>query len=167
MSPPGAPRSQASIPVSALMLGLAGLIPFYALAIWQGITSDELLAERLTTAFVLYAATILSFLGGIGWGLAMSETDPAQRGLAFGVSVAPSLIAWAAAFINVQNLAFSLAILAVAFALQGAWDWRLARVGQAPRWFGWLRLGLTLAVLGAMAIAWFTQPELAGAGAAI
>ena len=150
------------IPPSALMLGLAGLIPFYGLAIWQGITPDELLSERLITAFVLYAACILSFLGGVGWGLAMSEPDQLQRGLNFGISTAPSLVGWAAAFINVQNLPFSLSILAMAFLLQGLWDWRLAASGRAPHWFGTLRIGLTIAVISALALAWMMRPELAG-----
>ena len=152
------------IPVSALILGLAGLIPFFGLAIWQSTTPDELLTERLIMAFVFYAASILSFLGGIGWGLGMSERDPVQRGLSLGISTVPSLIAWAAAFINVQNLGFALLILASAFLLQGAWDWHLTSNGRAPRWFGTLRMGLTLAVLSAMAIVWFTQAPAAGIG---
>jgi hypothetical protein len=155
------------VPVSALMLGVAGLIPFFGLAIWQGVTGDELLAERLMMGFVFYAASILSFLGGVGWGLAMSETDPVQRGLAFGVSTVPSLIAWAAAFINVQNLAFTLTILGAAFLLQAAWDWHLTQTERAPTWFAKLRIGLTIAVICAIAIAWSLQPQASGVGGAI
>ncbi len=152
------------IPTSALILGLAGLIPLLGLAIWQSITPDELLTERLIMAYVFYAASILSFLGGIGWGLGMSERDPVQRGLSLGISTVPSLIAWAAAFVNVQNLGFTLLVLASAFLLQGAWDWHLTTNGRAPRWFGILRMGLTVAVLSSMAIVWFTQAPAAGIG---
>jgi hypothetical protein len=42
--------SQSQLPVSALLLGAAGLIPFFGLAIWQGRVSDELLADRLILA---------------------------------------------------------------------------------------------------------------------
>ena len=150
----------AKMPISALLLGAAGLIPFFGLAIWQSRVSDELLADRLILAYVFYAASILSFLGGIGWGLAMSETDPMQRGLSFSISTVPSLVGWAAAFINVQNLAFALGILAAAFVLQGFWDFYLVRNGRAPRWFASLRLGLTLAVLASMALLWFTQADV-------
>ena len=157
----------AKIPISALLLGIGGLIPFFGLAIWQGVAGDELLAERLMMGFVFYAASILSFLGGVGWGLAINETDPVQRGLGFSVSTVPSLIAWAAAFINVQNLAFALTILGAAFLLQSAWDWHLTQIGRAPRWFATLRIGLTVAVMLAMAIAWLLQPQLSGIGGAI
>ena len=167
MSVTETPAPSRRIPVSALLLGVAGLIPFFGLAIWQGVTSDELLAERLMMAFVFYAASILSFLGGVGWGLAMNETDPVQRGLGFGVSTVPSLIAWAAAFINVQNLGFALTILGAAFVLQSAWDWHLTQIGRAPRWFASLRIGLTVAVICAIALAWSFQPQPAGVGGAI
>jgi localization factor PodJL len=148
-----------TMPASALLLGVGGLIPFFGLALWQGTSVDELLADRLTMAYVFYAASILSFLGGIGWGLAMSERDPLQRGLSFGVSIVPALIGWPAAFINVQNLGFSLGILAAAFVLQGAWDWHLVNRARAPRWFGTLRLGLTVAVIASMTLLWFTQTD--------
>ena len=147
------------MPVSALLLGVAGLIPFFGLALWQGRVSDELLADRLILAYIFYAASILSFLGGIGWGLAISEQDPMQRGLSFSMSTLPSLVGWAAAFINVQNLAFSLAILGMGFVLQGIWDFYLVRNNRAPRWFGTLRMGLTLAVLASMTLLWFTQND--------
>jgi hypothetical protein len=154
--------SQTAMPVSALLLGAAGLIPFFGLAVWQGRVSDELLADRLILAYVFYAASILSFLGGIGWGLAMSEQDPMQRGLSFSISTLPSLVGWAAAFINVQNLAFSLGILSAAFILQGIWDYYLVQTQRAPRWFAKMRLGLTIAVIASMAIVWFTQADFSG-----
>ncbi|MDB5641554.1 MAG: hypothetical protein JWN07_871 [Hyphomicrobiales bacterium] len=157
----------AKIPVSALLLGVAGLIPFFGLAVWQGVAGDELVAERLMMGFVFYAASILSFLGGVGWGLAINETDPVQRGLAFSVSTVPSLIAWAAAFINVQNLGFALTILGAAFLLQVAWDWHLTQIGRAPRWFAKLRIGLTIAVICAIALAWSLLPQPAGVGGVI
>ena len=155
------------IPVSALILGLAGLIPFFGLAIWQGVTPDELLSERLTMAYVFYAASILSFLGGIGWGLGMNEQDPVQRGLSLSISTVPSLIAWAAAFINVQNLSFALIILGGAFVLQGFWDWHLTSTGRAPRWFRTLRIGLTLAVVSSLVTLWVMLPPTAGIGGAL
>lgn len=158
---------RAPAPASALLLGVAGLIPFFGLSLGVGLVGDPVLAERMTLAFVFYAAAILSFLGGVGWGLAMNETDAAQRGLAFGISIVPALIAWAGAFINVQNLDFTLAIFAAAFFVQGGWDFHLMQTRRAPRWFGRLRLGLTVAVLISIAVAWMMQPTLAGVGASL
>lgn len=148
------------IPISALVLGLAGLIPFFGLAYWQIFTADDLARERAVMALIFYAASILSFLGGVGWGLAMRERDPLQRGLSLGISVVPSLVGWAVAFVNMQDLAFSLGALGAAFMVQGVWDAYLARSGRAPRWFGMLRVGLTLAVLAALTVTWLWRPAL-------
>lgn len=156
------PIGQSKIPISALLLGLGGLIPFVALPVWQILAVDDLMRERALAAFIFYAASILSFLGGIGWGVAMGERDPLHRGLAFGVSVVPALVAWAAAFVNVQYLGFSLGMLSIAFALQGAWDVHLSKSGRAPRWFASLRLGLTLVVLLALTVMWLWRPALSG-----
>lgn len=77
---------------TARLLGAAGLLPFAAgaLALWFAGA-----AWQPTAALVLgaYAATIVSFLGGIHWGLA------ARRGGADGLlawGVMPSLVAWCA-----------------------------------------------------------------------
>ena len=43
-----------------------------------------------------YAALIVSFLGGIHWGLAFRHTEPPLALLAWGV--VPSLVAWVAGF---------------------------------------------------------------------
>jgi hypothetical protein len=153
-----------AIPVSALLLGVGGLIPFFGLTAVQIFAQDDMTRERAVTALIFYAASILSFLGGLGWGLAMRERDPMQRGLSFGVSIVPSLIAWAAAFVNVQNLAFSLGILGAAFLVQWAWDAHLVHSARAPRWFGALRLGLTLAVLLSLTATWLWRPALEGMG---
>ena len=86
--------AQAPTPVSALLLGLAGLLPFWSLAItylgraWLGVSGPS-----LDLVLATYAAMIISFLGGIRWSLAVS--GPAGGGQ-YALSVIPSLVAWAA-----------------------------------------------------------------------
>jgi uncharacterized Tic20 family protein len=79
---------------TALRLGYAGLIPFVlgALLVWL-VRADvqPYVAQALST----YAALILSFLGGIHWGLAMRQPDVAPRVLWWGI--VPALVAWPAA----------------------------------------------------------------------
>lgn len=73
----------------AWLLGAAGLIPFVAGA--GGLLAGLPLAPALTA----YAATIVSFLGGIHWGLAFREpAGPPPAALVWGVL--PSLAAWGA-----------------------------------------------------------------------
>ncbi len=81
-------------PAAARHLGRAGLLPFVACAAvavlgpadWRGAAA---------TALPAYAAVIVSFLGGIHWGLAMRQTpEPSTALLVWGV--VPSLLAWPA-----------------------------------------------------------------------
>jgi hypothetical protein len=79
---------------TARWLGNAGLVPFAvgALLVWVGLDAD--LHAFVTAAMSAYAALILSFLGGIHWGLAFRQSAPPASLFAWGV--APSLLAWVA-----------------------------------------------------------------------
>ena len=77
----------------ARRLGYAGLLPFAlgALLIW--LVHAEALPYA-AQALSAYAALVVSFLGGIHWGLAMRQPQPVPRQLAWGVT--PSIGAWVA-----------------------------------------------------------------------
>ncbi|WP_372425218.1 DUF3429 domain-containing protein [Salinarimonas chemoclinalis] len=133
-------KADASIPPVPLVLGLAGLIPFYvpALALPTGL---DLGWERDALAFALaaYGALILSFLGGIRWGIAVSmeEQGAARRG--YVISVVPSLLAFAALALPPEARLWTLCGLHV---LLGLLDYGLVCREEAPEWFGRLRLAL-------------------------
>lgn len=78
----------------ARRLGFGGLIPFVGLAaaLWLVPPVDRALAGM---ALLGYGATIVSFLGGIHWGLAMRE-GLAQPMPSLLWGVVPSLLGWAA-----------------------------------------------------------------------
>lgn len=120
----------------AWLLGLVGLLPFYVLAAVAAIVELRALA---VTAYLAYGAVILSFLGGIAWGRALSTTDAN----AYRLAVLPSLVAWAALL---MPQAAGLAMLAAGFSLQGWLDWRSLRDPETV-WFGRLRALLSIAVL--------------------
>jgi len=61
-------RSQWRIPTPVLVLGLAGLLPFFVSA-FLSFGSDEKTAALGLLSLGTYGAVILSFLGGIRWGL--------------------------------------------------------------------------------------------------
>ena len=79
---------------TARWLGQLGLLPFVlgALLVWLGLDPD--LHLFVAGALSAYAALILSFLGGIHWGLAMRHSAPPPGLLIWGV--VPSLLAWLA-----------------------------------------------------------------------
>lgn len=78
---------------TARWLGLAGLLPFVvgAMALWAVGAEHR---APLALALHAYAAVIVSFLGGIHWGIAARHGGSADALLWWGVT--PSLVAWIA-----------------------------------------------------------------------
>lgn len=91
--PPTTAASGQTLPAWALRLGYAGLLPFVggALLVWVVWPDVQPLVAQGLSA---YAALIISFLGGIHWGLAMRQPEPPPQLLVWGVM--PSLLAWPA-----------------------------------------------------------------------
>ena len=75
-------------------LGYAGLIPFILLAALMWLVDAELL-PFVAIALGGYVATIVSFLGGVHWGIGFMKGEAAPR-FHFVWGVVPSLIAWLA-----------------------------------------------------------------------
>ncbi|MEO1749217.1 MAG: DUF3429 domain-containing protein [Pseudomonadota bacterium] len=123
---------------AAFWLGLAGYIPFGFFALGMVFGGDH--AATAQALLIGYAAIILSFLGGIRWGIGLVSEDGKAQAVALALSVIPSLWAWVAAFIG-GNVAFLM--FAVGFIAMGWWDNKLVVEGGAPVWFGSLRLILT------------------------
>lgn len=142
-----------AIPVAPLTLGLAGLIPFWALALALSLHGAVGLAPATLDAMLAtYGAVIVSFLGGIRWGLAVPARD---RGVDYAIAVVPSLVAWA---LLAAPEPWRLAGLGLTSLVLGAIDLGLVRSGLAPVWFGRLRLILSAGAgvalwLGAFAVA--------------
>jgi hypothetical protein len=93
VAPPALPALSAP-DATAERLGYAGLIPFVlgALLVWL-VRAD--VHPYVALALSAYAAVVLSFLGGIHWGLSMRQASLQPRVLWWGVM--PGLAAWPAA----------------------------------------------------------------------
>ena len=86
----------------ATTLGHAGLIPFALLAALLWLVNAELI-PWVAMAMAAYAALIVSFLGGIHWGIgwmaghvaaARGDTPPHRQRNHFLWGIVPSLLAW-------------------------------------------------------------------------
>ena len=75
-------------------LGYAGLAPFVLLAALMWLVDTELL-PFVSIALGGYAATIVSFLGGVHWGIGFMKGESTPR-FHFIWGVLPALIAWLA-----------------------------------------------------------------------
>ena len=128
------------LPILAVVLGVLGLIPFLGCTIGIILFPSDVPVPNMVMAIIAYGAVILSFLGGVHWGLALEPAPsvivPGQaatdsKRLALGV--VPSLIGWAALLVPlVLPPEAGLALLAVGFLGTIVMEARLTRAGMAP-----------------------------------
>ena len=129
------------IPPVAKALGYAGVMPFAVLALVQLFTEGEF-ASLALQGFLAYGAVILSFLGGIRWGVA-TRFERLQAGDLV-ISVLPSL--WAFACLLWPESEVALWGLLLGFVLLGLSDWFFPATGGAS-WMIDLRARLSAAVV--------------------
>lgn len=128
------------LPRTVAWLGYGGLLPFLALA--PASLLDHHHDVVWSDALYAYGAIILSFIGALHWGLAMSlpELTERQRSACFAWSVVPALIAWPAVLFSPTIAGPLLIIGFIAHYLQ---DRRLADQASLPGWYLPLRLRLS------------------------
>ena len=138
------------LPKSALILGLAGLIPF----IWGAVTvmvpslatwGQSTLSGRFIGPFVqlFYGAIILSFMSGVLWGFSTKATGQMATA-SYVLSVIPALWAF---FMTGGGPTAAAVNLIVGFLGLLLLDWHFWRLGLAPPWWMHLRGLLTAIVI--------------------
>ena len=132
-----------SLPVSsplpwARALGIAGMLPFAAGAASLWILRDAAASAHAGFALAAYAATIVSFLGGVHWGPALRAGGLAPAPLIWGVL--PQLAGWLALLMPLHA---SLLTCAAALVACYAADRRLYPQAGLAAWLP-MRLKLTV-----------------------
>jgi hypothetical protein len=143
------------IPRPALLLGLAGLVPFLwsaathlspALASWAA----QVLSPMFLGAYVglTWGTVVLAFMSGVLWGFA-TKAEGREATVAYTLSVIPAL--WG--FVMVSDASdISAIFLAAGFVGLLLLDAMFAAWGLAPRWWLRLRVMLTVVALACLAI---------------
>ena len=137
---------------TAWLLGALGLIPFVALTIGYLVMGQDA-PGWLLKALLLYAVCIISFLGGIHWGIALVFQDlPVVYVVASLVwSVLPALFAWPLVLLPItQGLLWGAMGLLVILTV----DLRLNKHYPVPGWFASLRTILTAVASLSLFVAW-------------
>ncbi len=143
-----------AIPAPARVFGFAGLIPFFVGAALCWATDATVTNTSLPLgSFVLttYSAVILSFLGGIRWGVAMQHPSLINDWQVVAFAMVPSLVAWAALLTHAK---VGLPMLLVGFSLQYVIDYRSTKNNITPPWFLTLRSLLTLGAILSVLVGW-------------
>ena len=133
------------IPRPAFWLGTSGLVPFVVLtsalyALPDG--NNPVLVVWLSA----YGAVVLSFVGGIHWGVAMvhQRMRESDRTVFMAWSVVPVLAGWASLLLPAKT---GLLLMASSFVVHYAADRQLAQRFALPAWYLRLRGGLTAVVV--------------------
>ncbi|MEE3360078.1 MAG: DUF3429 domain-containing protein [Pseudomonadota bacterium] len=141
------------IPRSALLLGLAGVLPF----IWGALTlySDPAVAltlETLGPRFIgpyvqlSYGTVILAFMSGVLWGFS-TKADGPMAATGYALSVLPAL--WAFFMVGGGPVSAAINLIVGFIALLGL-DFTFWRWGLAPAWWMQLRVLLTTLVVACL-----------------
>ena len=137
------------LPLLALVLGLAGLLPFLLcglLAVGQD-------GDRAAFALVGYGAVILAFLGGVHWGFALREPAAGGERARLTLGVVPSLVGWLALLLTMAvNAAAGMGLLLVGFLGVTLVESRATAAGLLPPSYMRLRYGLSGAVAAVLVL---------------
>ncbi len=128
---------------TGVLLGYLGLIPFFvsaALNFLPDAPFHYLAMKSLTT----YGAIILSFLGGVRWGLVISGGRKSDTAKQLGYSVLPALAAWTSLLFSSWSC---LTILSISFVALYYLD---SKAYIMPPWYKKLRLPLSVGALLAL-----------------
>lgn len=146
-----------SLPPIAMLLGIAGLIPFFVCSL-GALAGLPPYAEQSLVALAAYGAVVLAFLGGVHWGFGLDEagspSSEIQRAR-FGFGVLPALLGWVALLITFLGYARSaLVVLLIGFVLTTVMEARGSRGGYVPKGYMGLRWVLTAVVIVLLVSVW-------------
>jgi 4-hydroxy-3-methylbut-2-en-1-yl diphosphate reductase len=149
------PDRMTPIPPAALLLALAGLLPFLwgvATLVWPGLAElgQVWLGPRFIGPYVLlaYGTVILSFMSGVLWGFATRATGRVAA-IGYALSVSPAL--WAFFMVGNGPVAAASSLIA-GFGGLLVLDWVFWRMGLAPNWWMTLRVPLTAGVVACLSV---------------
>ncbi len=134
------------LPLLAVILGVAGIIPFIVCGL--GSVSASFVGAQISVQLLLaYGAGVLSFLGGIHWGTALATDDSRRKRLSLGVL--PGFLGWLTLALSYYTgrPTVGVALLIVLFIAAAAAEWRGTLLGGIPAGYIVLRIAATVAVV--------------------
>lgn len=137
-----------------LVFTVASVMPFVAagMAVSMRLFPDN---GMVITALLTYATIVLSFLGGVHWGVAVLHyaSNRPIANLLITESVLPSLVAWSALFYAPMHI--QLLVLTLLFTFIWAIDSVMVGRQIIPLWFFELRSIITPIVVVSLYVAYF------------
>lgn len=136
-------------PVAAWLPGALGVIPFAVSAGLFAFGPERWAGPALLT-LLTYSAVILSFLGGIRWGMELGQNPHRPSMPLLFASTVPALAGWAIlAAPGGVTPDFQIAALMICLLFQWLWD---TQSPNLPGWYPRLRTFLTLGAVVSLAV---------------
>jgi hypothetical protein len=135
------PEHRTPIPKAPFWLTAGGLVPFVVIAGAMWALPSEF-TQPLVAWLTAYAAVMLSFAGGLHWGLSMlhPEMTEQDQSVFMAWSAVPAVVGWISLLMLPKT---ALLLLTATFVIQYAADRQLAHRFRVPSWHLRLRAGLT------------------------
>ncbi|MCI4644654.1 MAG: DUF3429 domain-containing protein [Hyphomonadaceae bacterium] len=147
-----------AIPPAPLALTIAGLMPFVggALACWA-LEGDIARQAAAYLTLLTYGAVVLSFLGGVRWGVEMSDAmlTPPRWGV-MSAAILGALIGWALVLYYVLGAPSPWVFPIMAAAFAGHWLWDVLSRKALPVWYDGLRTIASVGAVLSLLAAWAT-----------
>lgn len=143
------PRPATELPAHTAALGYGGLVPFVACALAMLLLPDAGMRHLAGRVLVGYGAVILSFLGGVHWGLVLRAASPRAAGMLV-VGVLPSLVGWLTLLLPFET---AVAIQVVSFGGFWMYEHRVLGADIIPPAYLALRRWLTLVAIASLGLA--------------
>lgn len=132
------------MPLPALLLSLIGLAPFVVCGL-AALGPHAAGADPWLAALIGYAAAVLSFVGGVHWGLVLREPESPSLGNRLGLAVVPLGLGWAALVAAAAvGPWLALLVLIAGYILAIAAEHRASQQGLLPNRYMWLRWTFTI-----------------------
>jgi hypothetical protein len=134
------------LPILAVILGVIGLVPFILCGLGS-VSASFVGAQSSVLLLLAYGAGVLSFLGGIHWGMALATDESGRQRLSLGVL--PGFLGWLtlAASFYTGRPTIGIALQIALFILAAAAEWRGQLLGGIPAGYAVLRIGVTVAIV--------------------
>ena len=147
---PTAEQPATALPAYTAALGYGGLVPFVACALAMLLLPDLGSRDLAGRVLVGYGAVILSFLGGVHWGLVLRAQTSSRAAGMLAIGVIPSLVGWLTLL-----LPFETAVAVQVGAFGGFWLYEHRVLGPAvvPPAYLALRRWLTLVACASLGLA--------------
>lgn len=136
-------------PLPALVVGLAGLLPFIYGAMAAGNPDISLEFAPPLLMVEIFGPIVFAYMSGVFWGFATAENQADSWGW-LGLSILPAIYVFVAMFAAPGE---TLTILLIGFPALLPIDYLFWRVNMTPRWWMALRIVLTVVVTAALWVA--------------